>query len=640
MTRTVALAVLLALGAGCAEPTPACTVEDNGDGTRTVACSDGSRVTLPSGEGTCTLGVGEDGGKVIVCSDGTEVRIGPDGLPVFPGGGRVIGRVSLYGRDLHAGVTVRSRWTDEHTETAEDGSFRLDVKAGNHDLVFEHPDYDPLVVPAVPAVGPYLLPAVVLHPASRLGDDGAGYWPSPGEIAVALRPGGNRLAVRRGDTGADVSLSERASFPPAWDGDAALAFLEGQDPWSGEGVLVRHDLATGRRDELVPDATRVIAWPGGGLLYWRLDGTLDRLVRFTSAGGTVEFGPALRWTDARFTADEGGVFFETAVGVEWREADGRGGPLDGARSTWSILVAPAGPHAAFTGFDGRLRVLDRRDGGLVALGDGQPISFSPDGRRLLFWSGGVLAVYDVDTGSGDTLPYAGGLLSWADFTADGGVLVVSDGRVVLHRPGGAVETLADVAGAFVEPSPDRIRVLLLARDGGWQLHTVAGHAPPVSLDAADVPRFSGDGGHVVFRGPAGTFVKLAVGTGLATAFGEGAADVWPSPDGRLVLWTGVRDDRPILVAHELASGKEVRLASGAFDSFAFSPGGSTVAFRACGFTTCDLAVWSGGDAPRPVHDAVAGFDLRRRLLFYRFLPPGDHLEADRAGLWMARLPAP
>jgi hypothetical protein len=47
-----------------------CTVDDNGDGTKTVTCSDGTSVTIGSGAGCTVVSLGETCMR-IVCEDGT-----------------------------------------------------------------------------------------------------------------------------------------------------------------------------------------------------------------------------------------------------------------------------------------------------------------------------------------------------------------------------------------------------------------------------------------------------------------------------------------------------------------------------------------------------------------------------------------
>ncbi len=61
-----------------------CTVTDNGDGTKTIACDDGTTVTVNDGvDGSCTVADNGDGTKTITCDDGTSVTVnnGDPGLP-------------------------------------------------------------------------------------------------------------------------------------------------------------------------------------------------------------------------------------------------------------------------------------------------------------------------------------------------------------------------------------------------------------------------------------------------------------------------------------------------------------------------------------------------------------------------------
>ena len=55
----------------------ACTVADNGDGTKTISCEDGTSVVVSDGaDGTaCTVADNGDGTKTISCEDGTSVTI-------------------------------------------------------------------------------------------------------------------------------------------------------------------------------------------------------------------------------------------------------------------------------------------------------------------------------------------------------------------------------------------------------------------------------------------------------------------------------------------------------------------------------------------------------------------------------------
>jgi len=73
-----------------------CSVTDNGDGTKTISCDDGTEVIVsdgtqgepgPQGDpgesgSSCTVADNGDGTKTISCDDGTSVTV-RDGVPVF-----------------------------------------------------------------------------------------------------------------------------------------------------------------------------------------------------------------------------------------------------------------------------------------------------------------------------------------------------------------------------------------------------------------------------------------------------------------------------------------------------------------------------------------------------------------------------
>ncbi|MBU1239328.1 hypothetical protein KKF84_06665 [Myxococcota bacterium] len=72
--------------ASCSGSTESCTVVDNGDGTHTLRCDDGTEVTLQNGEdgedgSNCSIADNGDGTYTMTCEDGTEVTFqdGEDG---------------------------------------------------------------------------------------------------------------------------------------------------------------------------------------------------------------------------------------------------------------------------------------------------------------------------------------------------------------------------------------------------------------------------------------------------------------------------------------------------------------------------------------------------------------------------------
>src|SRR6516164_5383271 len=74
------LAGALAFAPGCgANGTngTSCTVKDNADGSKTIACTDGSTVTITDGKagGGCSVKENGDGTKTISCADGTKATV-------------------------------------------------------------------------------------------------------------------------------------------------------------------------------------------------------------------------------------------------------------------------------------------------------------------------------------------------------------------------------------------------------------------------------------------------------------------------------------------------------------------------------------------------------------------------------------
>ena len=83
------LPLLLVGCGGEGPPGQPCTVKDNSDGTATITCPDGSKVTITAGKegqkGTsCSVKDNGDGTKTITCTDGTTVKVA-DGTPGTPG---------------------------------------------------------------------------------------------------------------------------------------------------------------------------------------------------------------------------------------------------------------------------------------------------------------------------------------------------------------------------------------------------------------------------------------------------------------------------------------------------------------------------------------------------------------------------
>ena len=85
-------------GGADGEDGTSCTVTDNGDGTVTIRCDDGTSVTVSDGaDGTsCTIADNGDGSSTITCEDGTSVTIadGENGGPIALDPDGVVGVVA------------------------------------------------------------------------------------------------------------------------------------------------------------------------------------------------------------------------------------------------------------------------------------------------------------------------------------------------------------------------------------------------------------------------------------------------------------------------------------------------------------------------------------------------------------------
>ncbi|HUU00529.1 MAG TPA: hypothetical protein VM425_03715 [Myxococcota bacterium] len=88
-TMVLLLSIAILSAADCGGSGGSCTVADNGDGTATISCPDGTSTTVSSGQDgqdgqngvSCSVADNGDGTKTISCTDGTSVTIddGQDG---------------------------------------------------------------------------------------------------------------------------------------------------------------------------------------------------------------------------------------------------------------------------------------------------------------------------------------------------------------------------------------------------------------------------------------------------------------------------------------------------------------------------------------------------------------------------------
>jgi hypothetical protein len=83
ISDSVATALVTHFSEGFVGDERVCGIEDNGDGTKTITCNDGTSATVSDGQAgtSCTVAVDGEGTKTITCSDGTSVTVadGADG---------------------------------------------------------------------------------------------------------------------------------------------------------------------------------------------------------------------------------------------------------------------------------------------------------------------------------------------------------------------------------------------------------------------------------------------------------------------------------------------------------------------------------------------------------------------------------
>lgn len=202
------LAGLLVVGlstglmAGCA-PGDSCTVIDNGDGTATIVCEDGTMVTVTNGEdgmsggdgmpGTdgmpglpCTVVDNADGTKTITCDDGTTVTV-VDGVPGDRGRSALVAAAGLELEVMDITIdaarvpTVTLRMTDaEGAPLDREGVYTPGAVSGSFTIAY-------LEVDAAGVVGQYVnynvsavTSAISGMTADQPRSEGGGVWAEVG----------------------------------------------------------------------------------------------------------------------------------------------------------------------------------------------------------------------------------------------------------------------------------------------------------------------------------------------------------------------------------------------------------------------------------------------------------------------------
>jgi hypothetical protein len=607
--RLLLLSVVLA---ACGDTTrkSACSVFDNGDGTRTIQCGDESVVVPATGDGTsCVKSPAADGGAVIACTDGTTVVLDAEGNVVHRGAGGVVGRVTLFGEVDHAGTSVRAVGTEHATVTDEKGDFYLaGLDAGVYDLLMERAGWEPLRLRNTIAVGGILyLEPQVLRRGRLLSAVDEGLWVSPAEDTVLVREK-RELWLHRADRIDPVELSsnapsvddrplpEEADVPAYAPDGGAVVFLETVDPASLWGRLRRYDVAAGALETVADRALLGLPLAGGAVLVWRAPAGVavgpiaagspaDVAIRYPDGGelalGTAPFRREVVQLEPQRRALAFTGFGETmVVDVAARTATPAGSGVEVA--AWSpngrkaALASPA-PTPEGAGalllFDLETRTIDV----LAAAALYQPsylqdpVSFSPDGTRVLFLGNGRVVTDD-----------------WGDVVF-GGELEVVDTRTLEHA------VAPDSAGAFRgwRFSPDGAAVLYQREQGSlvyWEL--ARDRITPVGTASIGEVTWSS-------RGDRLGFVDSGATCRLLRAGGDGEPGIYLVPDCERISFLPDGERTAVIVFDQDTAKRDLRL-------------------------------WSGGDLG-PILWALSG---QAADLQIRFAPDGSAvlwLEADGAG---------
>jgi hypothetical protein len=686
----VFLLLLFTLGlTGCGETQreSACSVFDNGDGTRTIQCGDERLVVAGTGDGTtCVKSPAADGGAIIACTDGTTVVLDADGNVVHRGAGGVVGRVTLYGETDHAGTVVRAVGTEHATVTDEKGDFYLaGLDAGVYDLSVEREGWAPLLHRNTIAVGGILyLEPMVLRRGRLLGRE-AGAWVSPAEDTVLVRDG-RSLWLHFPDRPLPVELSPNVptadeELPglagvPVYSADGtAVVFLENVDPATGRGRIRRHDVAAGTTATVAEDAMLGLPLADGAVLVWRAEEGEDRpflsegeAVVVYPDGGTLALGTAAVERDGGSIAPGGrALALPTADGLvvadvaaRERFSPGSGAGVrawspDGTKAVLATGEAPDGER-------GTLALVDVASRDVVVMAEGartREVSFSADGQRVLYLANheqasageygpvypGRLEVFDVRTRTAAAAPDSA-YYAWA-FTPDGEAVIYrrAAGLLVHWRlAGSAITPLGSTSLAAVAWSARGDR-LAFADGSTCRLVRFDGSGAPASfpMPACEQIHFLPDGERtavVVKNEDARREIRRWAGGGegseLLAELPGSVIDpaIRFAENGGTVAWLESREEGKVVLKVRSTEGE----AAGAFPesagfSFGLAPDGSFAWARTepggeLLVHELDTGTTTQLDAP------VAGVQGFGSFVLYEV----DATEGNRDGLWLANYP--
>lgn len=383
----------------------ACSVRDNGDGTRTIRCGEDELLVPGSGDGTtCVKSPSADGGAVVACTDGTTIVLDADGNVVHRGAGGVVGRVTLFGEtEDHSGTTVRAVGTEQVATTDEKGDFYLaGLDAGVYDLLVEREGWEPIRHRNTIAVGGILyLEPLLLRRGRQVAGASESVYVSPAEDTLLVQQG-RALWLHPVDRLAPVELSPNAvrlddpipgTLTPTYSPDGtAVLFLENLDPASLWGRVRRYEVASGAVETLSERAVEFAPVAGGPALLWRAPAEVV-------VGPVSEADVVLRYPDGA----------ELALGRTWVARE-------------QAVVEPGGRAVALYGLEETV-VVDVASRKIYEPGSGTTVvAWSPDGQKVvlaapeLVW--GQVTLLLLDLGAGSLTPLASGAYYQPNFPTD------------------------------------------------------------------------------------------------------------------------------------------------------------------------------------------------------------------------------
>lgn len=671
----------------------ACSVFDNGDGTRTIVCGEESLVVPGHGDGTtCVKSPASDGGAVIACTDGTTVFLDADGNVIHRGAGAVVGRVTLYGETGdHSGTTVRAVGTERVAVTDEKGDFYLQgLDAGVYDLLFERDGWEPLRHRNTIAVGGILyLEPLLLRRGRLLGGQDAEVRVSPANDTVLVRDERSlwlhrvdRLDPRELSPHVPLEALPAGAQAPAYDPEGkAVVFLENVDPASRSGRLRRHDVATGETVTLAERAMLGIPLAGGPVLVWRVPagaqppaGHGELILRYPD-GVELALGSAVPVDRAAVSIAPAGVAVLARVpGLVVVDVAARQlfAPEHGGRlAAWSpdgkqAVLATSVPADQL--WSATLHLLDLQTRTTVEFATGafhpadvpgsDAVTFSPDGGRVLFLGsfGGVGSEGEylgrlevVDTGTFARLPVPDlddAVVGWR-FSPEGAAVIYRRQAQTLVRwnlAGNRTTALGTVALDDVRWSPGGDR-FAFTKDELCTLGRIDGSGDPLlsSLAKCQQIHFLPDGERtsvVVWNDDALREVRIWDGheTGPALAVLPGGADgpgIEFAPDGSAVLWREPGDGgMESLRVLGLVDGVAAGLPQGSGYWGTFSPDGGHVVARTSALGELWVLERASGQAFRIDGPVQAGPVCHPGFVLYRI----DDEEGWRGGPWLSRYP--